>query len=61
VLLCSDGLSRYADSPAALVALATGAATTATTAAALVRYALDEGGEDNVTAVLIPFPFEEPK
>jgi serine/threonine protein phosphatase PrpC len=60
VLLCSDGLSRYAQTPADLAALApVGPATD--TAAALVRHALDSGGEDNVTAVLIPFPPPEEK
>jgi serine/threonine protein phosphatase PrpC len=55
VLLCSDGLSRYASTPAGLTALAS-LDSAKDAAAALVRYALDEGGVDNVTAVLIPFP-----
>jgi serine/threonine protein phosphatase PrpC len=58
VLLCSDGLSRYARTPPELAALApdlTGLPATQ----AMVRYAVDQGGVDNITAVLIPFPSEE--
>jgi PPM family protein phosphatase len=58
VLLCSDGLSRYARTPADLAAGAPGWSPLRA-AGALVRRALDEGGEDNVTAVLITFPPEE--
>lgn len=58
VLLCSDGLSRYASSAGELARIvpARPASASRAAAAAFVRYALDAGGQDNVTAVLIPFP-----
>lgn len=56
LLLCTDGLSRYATSPADLAELARPATTPLPAAEALVRHALDCGGADNVTAVLINFP-----
>jgi serine/threonine protein phosphatase PrpC len=58
VLLCSDGLWNYRPEAAGLADLALPAALTDPlgAAAALVRFALDAGGADNVTAVLAPFP-----
>jgi serine/threonine protein phosphatase PrpC len=61
VLLCSDGLWNYVDDPAELTALAFPDAPEAPFRAAdrLVQKALDSGGHDNVTVVLIPFPVPE--
>lgn len=58
VLLCSDGLWNYRPEAAGLAELALPAAVTDPlgAAATLVRFALDAGGADNVTAVLAPFP-----
>jgi serine/threonine protein phosphatase PrpC len=58
VLVCSDGLWNYEPEAAALAALALPVALTDPLAAAsvLVKFALDAGGMDNVTAVLAPFP-----
>jgi len=58
VLLCSDGLWNYRPEPAKLAELALPAATASPLAAAraLVDFALEAGGMDNVTAVLAPFP-----
>jgi serine/threonine protein phosphatase PrpC len=58
VLLCSDGLWNYLPEPAKLAELALPAAIADPLAAvrALVGFALEAGGMDNVTAVLAPFP-----
>jgi serine/threonine protein phosphatase PrpC len=58
VLVCSDGLWNYVDAPDDLAALALPQAATEPMAAAarLVRTALDAGGHDNITAVLVPYP-----
>ena len=58
VLVCSDGLWNYEPEAAALAALALPVALTDPFAAAatLVKFALDAGGMDNITAVLTPFP-----
>jgi serine/threonine protein phosphatase PrpC len=58
VLLCSDGLWNYRTDPADLAALAMPAALTDQLAAAakLVAFALEAGGQDNITAVLARFP-----
>ena len=57
VLLCSDGLWNYEPSAAGLAELAPSArANLGGAAARLVKFALDCGGEDNITAVLAPFP-----
>jgi serine/threonine protein phosphatase PrpC len=53
LLLCSDGLWNYLSDPAALAALALGA-DPARAARALVDYALDGGGNDNITVALAP-------
>jgi len=58
LLLCSDGLWNYEPSAAGLAALMPDAAVEnlAAAAASLVEFALDRGGEDNITAVLASFP-----
>jgi serine/threonine protein phosphatase PrpC len=58
LLLCSDGLWNYQPDAAGLAGLALPAALTEplTAAAGLVRFALDAGGQDNITVVLAPFP-----
>lgn len=58
VLVCSDGLWNYRPEPAELAALAMPTALTdpLAAAAALVKFAVDAGGADNITAVLAPFP-----
>jgi serine/threonine protein phosphatase PrpC len=58
VLLCSDGLWNYRPDAADLAGLAMPGALTEPleAAAALVQVAIEAGGGDNITAVLIPFP-----
>lgn len=58
LLLCSDGLWNYQPDAAQLAGMALPAALTDPlgAAAALVRFALDAGGSDNITVVLAPFP-----
>ncbi len=58
LLLCSDGLWNYQPDAAKLAELALPTALTDPLAAAgtLVNFALDAGGMDNVTVVLVPFP-----
>jgi serine/threonine protein phosphatase PrpC len=58
VLVCSDGLWNYVPAEADLAAMALPAALTdpLAAAAALVKFAVDAGGADNITAVLVPFP-----
>jgi serine/threonine protein phosphatase PrpC len=58
VLVCSDGLWNYRSEAAGLAALALPAAFADPLGAAdaLVTFALDAGGADNITAVLAPFP-----
>ncbi|WP_194909963.1 PP2C family serine/threonine-protein phosphatase [Catenulispora rubra] len=62
VLVCSDGLWNYVEKAADLAALALPAALTDPfdAAARLVRKALDSGGHDNITAVLVPYPVQAP-
>jgi serine/threonine protein phosphatase PrpC len=63
VVVCSDGLWNYLPEAAemAAVALPTGHAQPFTAAAELTRRALDAGGRDNITVVVIPFPpIQEP-
>jgi serine/threonine protein phosphatase PrpC len=56
VLVCSDGLWNYLPGPAELAEAVPGALGAPVQAARdLVRIALNAGGHDNVTAVLIPF------
>jgi serine/threonine protein phosphatase PrpC len=58
VLLCSDGLWNYQPQASELAAMALPVALTDPLAAAatLVRFAVDAGGADNITTVLMPFP-----
>jgi serine/threonine protein phosphatase PrpC len=58
VLLCSDGLWNYQPEATELAAMALPVALTdpLAAAAALVRFAVDAGGADNITSVLMPFP-----
>ena len=58
VLLCSDGLWNYEQDAAGLAGRALPAALTDPLGVAgeLVRFAIDAGGADNITVVLIPFP-----
>jgi serine/threonine protein phosphatase PrpC len=60
VLLCSDGLWNYQPEAAKLAEQALPRALTDPlgTAAVLVNFALEAGGMDNVTVVLIPFPLK---
>jgi serine/threonine protein phosphatase PrpC len=53
LLLCSDGLSNMVDAAAIAALLGTGDATAACNA--LVKAALDRGGIDNVTVVVVTF------
>jgi serine/threonine protein phosphatase PrpC len=57
-LLCSDGLWNYQPEATELAAMALPAALTdpLAAAAALVKFAVDAGGADNITTVLMPFP-----
>ena len=65
VLVCSDGLWNYRPDAVDLAALAMPAAQTAPlpVAADLVKFAVDKGGLDNITVVLIPVPLgaQEPQ
>ncbi|MBB6372996.1 serine/threonine protein phosphatase PrpC [Pseudonocardia eucalypti] len=54
LLLCTDGLWNYLPEPVELAELALAPGTPAERAAALTRYALDAGGRDNITVVLLP-------
>jgi len=58
LLVCSDGLWNYRQEAADLAALALPAAQTEplTVAADMVKFAVDKGGLDNITVVLIPIP-----
>lgn len=58
VMLCSDGLWNYLPGAAELAAVALPGALTDPLAAAreLVGVALDGGGRDNITVVVVPFP-----
>ena len=58
LLLCSDGLWNYRPEAAELAAMVMPAALTRPldAAADLAKFALDSGGLDNITVVIIPFP-----
>jgi serine/threonine protein phosphatase PrpC len=58
LLLCSDGLWNYRPEAAELAAMAMPTALTRPldAAADLAKFALDEGGLDNLTVVIVPFP-----
>jgi serine/threonine protein phosphatase PrpC len=57
VVVCSDGLYRYVPQPDQL-ANATPAGPPIEVASALVQLALEAGGQDNVTVVVLPYPPE---
>jgi serine/threonine protein phosphatase PrpC len=61
LLACSDGLWNYLPDAADLARLAMPRALTDPLGAAtdMVRFAVEAGGGDNITAVLIPFPAPE--
>jgi serine/threonine protein phosphatase PrpC len=62
VLVCSDGLWNYRPEAAGLAELALPAAfhDPSSAADALLKFALDAGGMDNITVVLVPFPLVRP-
>ncbi|MEY9930950.1 serine/threonine protein phosphatase PrpC [Catenulispora sp. GP43] len=62
VLVCSDGLWNYVEKAVDLAGLALPEALTDPfgAAARLVKKALDSGGHDNITAVLVPYPVQAP-
>jgi serine/threonine protein phosphatase PrpC len=62
VLICSDGLWNYLPEAAALADLALPMAFHDPSSAAdtLLKFALDAGGMDNITVVLVPFPLVRP-
>jgi len=62
LLLCSDGLWNYQPDAARLAELALPTAQTDPLSAAktLVKFALEQGGRDNITVVLAPYPAERP-
>jgi PPM family protein phosphatase len=53
LLMCSDGLWNYLPDAADIAQLCTGL-DTAAAARALVEYALDAGGQDNITVAIVP-------
>jgi serine/threonine protein phosphatase PrpC len=55
VIVCSDGLYRYAPDPAGLAAI-TPPGAPFEVASTLVKLALDAGGQDNVSVIVMPFP-----
>ena len=61
LLVCSDGLWNYLPEAAELARLALPRAMTDPLGAAndMVRFAVDAGGADNITAVLLPYPAPE--
>ena len=61
LLVCSDGLWNYAPEAADLVGLALPKALNDPLGAAvdMVQFAVDAGGADNITVVLIPYPAPE--
>jgi len=56
VLLCSDGLWNYLPDAQTLADVVSPDATPMATATELTRLALELGGHDNITTVLVPFP-----
>jgi serine/threonine protein phosphatase PrpC len=58
LLLCSDGLWNYRPEASELAAMAMPTALThpLDAAADLAKFAIDQGGLDNITVVIIPFP-----
>jgi serine/threonine protein phosphatase PrpC len=62
VLVCSDGLWNYQPEAAGLAQIAFPDAfhDPSSAADALLKFALDAGGMDNITVVLVPFPLVRP-
>ena len=62
MLVCSDGLWNYQPDAAALaeIALPDAFHDPSSAADALLKFALDAGGMDNITIVLVPFPLVRP-
>jgi serine/threonine protein phosphatase PrpC len=62
VMVCSDGLWNYQPDAAALaeIALPDAFNDPSSAADALLKFALDAGGMDNITIVLVPFPLVRP-
>jgi serine/threonine protein phosphatase PrpC len=58
LVVCSDGLWNYLPTAAAIAAEMSGEPPL-TVAAELTAVALRRGGRDNITVVVIPYPFEE--
>jgi serine/threonine protein phosphatase PrpC len=58
LMVCSDGLWNYLPEASGLASLAMPAALTdpAGASATLLKFALDAGGMDNITVVLVPYP-----
>ncbi|MFB4274709.1 MULTISPECIES: PP2C family protein-serine/threonine phosphatase [unclassified Nonomuraea] len=62
LLLCTDGLWRHLPDPGSLRAHAAPAGDLLKAARALVEHAIAAGGQDNITALLIPFrPTDVPR
>jgi serine/threonine protein phosphatase PrpC len=63
LLVCTDGLWNYQAEAADLAALVMPGALTDSAGAAdvLLKFALDAGGMDNITAVLVPYPLNSPR
>jgi len=59
VLVCSDGVFRYRPEAAELAKI-TPAKSPLDTARDLVSFALDQGGHDNITAVVLTYPPASP-
>jgi serine/threonine protein phosphatase PrpC len=59
VLLCSDGLWNYLPEAEDLAAKLAGDAPPLTTATDLTQLAIELGGHDNVTVVVVPFPLAD--
>jgi serine/threonine protein phosphatase PrpC len=57
VIVCSDGLYRYVPQPGQLADV-TPTGPPIEVASALVRFALEAGGQDNVTVAVLPYPPE---
>jgi serine/threonine protein phosphatase PrpC len=55
VLICSDGLSRYAKNQADLARIAA-SPSPSMAARELTEFAIDAGGRDNITVALLPYP-----
>ena len=58
LVVCSDGLWNYVPTAGAMAALVTDGAALAV-ATGLTTVALEAGGGDNVTVVVLPYPFSE--